>query len=141
MRIRRYWSPNLSQELLLSSDEEYAEAFRDLFVEAVRCRLRSAYPVATTLSGGLDSSSVTCVARDLLSGGEREPLRTLSMIYDQVQECDEREFISVVAGARRGCTPFLGPRMMCRLCPISVSPPMTITMIRSMPRIPFSLPP
>ena len=77
VRIRRYWSPNLSQELRLSSDEEYAEAFRDLFVEAVRCRLRSVYPVATTLSGGLDSSSVTCVARDLLNSGEKRPLRTL----------------------------------------------------------------
>ncbi|HTY24953.1 MAG TPA: asparagine synthase-related protein, partial [Desulfomonilaceae bacterium] len=76
VRIRRYWSPQLSRKLELNSDEEYAEAFRNLFVEAVRCRLRSVYPVATTLSGGLDSSSVTCVARDLLNNGEKRPLRT-----------------------------------------------------------------
>lgn len=108
VRIRRYWSPNLSQELRLSSDEEYAEAFRDLFVEAVRCRLRSACPVATTLSGGLDSSSVTCVARHLLNSGEKEPLRTLSMIYDHVLECDERKFINTVV-ARGGVEPFYLP--------------------------------
>jgi asparagine synthase (glutamine-hydrolysing) len=108
VRICRYWSPDLSQELRLSSDEEYAQAFRDLFVEAVRCRLRSAYPVATTLSGGLDSSSVTCVARDLLRAEKNEPLRTLSMVYDQVQECDEREFIDVVV-AQGGVEPFYLP--------------------------------
>jgi len=108
VRIRRYWSPNLSQELRLSSDEEYAEAFRDLFVEAVRCRLRSAYPVATTLSGGLDSSSVTCVARDLLNSAGKRSLRTLSMIYDQVQECDERKFINMVV-AQGGVAPVYWP--------------------------------
>jgi asparagine synthase (glutamine-hydrolysing) len=108
VRIRRYWSPDLSQELRLGSDEEYAEAFRDVFVEAVRCRLRSAYPVATTLSGGLDSSGVTCVARDLLRGEEKGPLRTLSMVYDQVQECDERVFIDVVV-AQGGVEPFYLP--------------------------------
>jgi asparagine synthase (glutamine-hydrolysing) len=108
VRIRRYWFPDLSQELRFSSDEEYAEAFRDLFVEAVRCRLRSAYPVATTLSGGLDSSSVTCVARDFLSSEKKGPLRTLSMVYDQVQECDEREFINVVV-AQGGVEPFYLP--------------------------------
>jgi asparagine synthase (glutamine-hydrolysing) len=30
----------------------YEEAFRKVFTEAVRCRLRSAFPVASTLSGG-----------------------------------------------------------------------------------------
>ncbi len=66
------------------------------------------YPVATTLSGGLDSSSVTCVARDLLNSGEKEPLRTLSMIYDHVPECDEREFINIVV-AQGGVEPFYLP--------------------------------
>ena len=32
------------REVRFGSNDEYAEAFRELFAEAVRCRLRSAYP-------------------------------------------------------------------------------------------------
>ncbi len=96
VRARRYWALDPTHELKLKSDGEYAEAFHDLFVEAVRSRLRSAYPVATYLSGGLDSSSVTCVARDVLRRSGAASLTTLSVIYDQVRECDEREFMNFV---------------------------------------------
>ncbi len=103
---RRYWSLDPSREVRFGSDEEYAEAFREIFTEAVRCRLRSAFPVGSQLSGGLDSSSITCVARDLLlleeekEGGERRLLlRTFSAVFDEVPECDERYYIEkVLAG-------------------------------------------
>jgi asparagine synthase (glutamine-hydrolysing) len=62
---QRYWSLDPTRELRLGSDEEYAQKFREIFTEAVRCRLRSAFPVGSTLSGGLDSSSIVCVARKL----------------------------------------------------------------------------
>ena len=93
---RRYWSLDPSRELRLDSDNEYAEAFRELFFKAVKYRLRSSHPVATTLSGGLDSSGVTCVARNLLAVSGIRPLTTLSLIYDNVRECDEREFIKYI---------------------------------------------
>ena len=40
--------------------------FRDIFTEAVNCRLRSAFPIGFELSGGLDSSSVVCIAKKIL---------------------------------------------------------------------------
>ncbi len=71
IRVERYWSPNDVPELPPRSDEEHLECFRALYEEAVACRLRSATPVGAFLSGGLDSSSVVCVAARhlLLSGG------------------------------------------------------------------------
>ena len=95
-QVRAYWSLDPKRELRLSSNEEYAEAFREIFTEAVRCRLRSAFPVGSLLSGGLDSSSVTGVARRLLSqdGGGR--LATFSAIFDEVKQCDESRFINAV---------------------------------------------
>jgi asparagine synthase (glutamine-hydrolysing) len=97
MHMRSYWTLDPTTELRLNSDEEYAEALRKIFTEAVRCRLRSAFPIGSQLSGGLDSSSVTCVARQLLIEEEKKrPLHTFSNIFDETPECDERPFIEAV---------------------------------------------
>lgn len=96
IKSRSYWFLDLDRELQLSSNEEYAEALREIFAEAVRCRLRSAFPVGSHLSGGLDSSSVTCMARQLLMQEGNCSLHTFSNIFDATPECDERPFIEAV---------------------------------------------
>jgi len=92
---RRYFALDAEREVRLGSDGEYAEAFRELFTEAVSCRLRATSPVGVMLSGGLDSSSITCVAKNLLPA-EASRLKTFSAIFDAVPECDEREFINPI---------------------------------------------
>jgi asparagine synthase (glutamine-hydrolysing) len=96
LTIRKYWELDPFVELHLSSDEEYAEAFRAVFTEAVRSRLRSAYPVGSTLSGGLDSSSVVCVARDILQQKNKSVLQSITVTYDATPQCDERKYSEVV---------------------------------------------
>ncbi len=78
-----------------ASDAEYEARFRELFTEAVRARLRSAFPVGSELSGGMDSSSITAVAARLLEK-EGKPLHTVSLVYEDVATCDERPFIDAV---------------------------------------------
>jgi len=95
-QMRSYWSLDPTRELRLSSNEEYAEAFREKFTEAVRCRLRSTFPVGSMLSGGLDSSSITCVASQLLSLSTEQPLHTFSAIFDPASKSDESPFIKAV---------------------------------------------
>lgn len=95
-KLQSYWSLDSERELRLESDEAYAEAFRDIFTEAVRCRLRSAFTIGSQLSGGLDSSAVTCVAGKLLAQQGDAQLHTVSNIFDDVPECDERPFIEAV---------------------------------------------
>ena len=94
--LRQYWSLDPSRDLRLGSDDEYPRAFRELFTEAVRCRIRSAFPVGSMLSGGLDSSSIVCVARELLAGNGESRLQTFSAIFDDMPSCDERPFINIV---------------------------------------------
>jgi asparagine synthase (glutamine-hydrolysing) len=95
-KIQSYWSLDRNRELHLNSNEEYEEAFREVFTEAVQCRLRSAFPLGSTLSGGLDSSSVTCIARDYLVKHNQPQLHTFSAIFDTISQCDERTFVETV---------------------------------------------
>jgi asparagine synthase (glutamine-hydrolysing) len=105
----RYWSLDPDRELRLKSDDEYSDRFRETFKEAVRCRLRSAFDVGSTLSGGLDSSSIACTARDLLADGCDHRLHTFSAIFPDLPErerrkIDERKFVDAVV-AMGGLTP------------------------------------
>jgi len=100
-QLKSYWRLNPSNELRLSSDGEYAEAFRDLFTQAVDCRLRSAFPVGSMLSGGLDSSSITCTASRILSASKHKPLHTFSAVFDSVGESNERSFLEAVLAQDR----------------------------------------
>lgn len=93
---RAFWSLDSSREVQLASDDDYAQAFREIFYEAVRCRLRSAFPIGSALSGGLDSSSATCVARDLLARDGHPVLHTFSAVFDRTPQCDERSYINAV---------------------------------------------
>lgn len=97
IKISSYWSLDPHREVRLNSDEEYAEALQKIFAEAVRCRLRSAFPIGSHLSGGLDSSAVTSMARHVLAqAGDNRPLHTFSNIFDAFPESDERPFIASV---------------------------------------------
>ena len=108
LRVRRYCWLDPSREIRLRSDDEYAEAFREKFTAAVRSRLRSAFPVGSLLSGGLDSSSIVGTARRLLAADAR-PLHTFSAIFPSLPEADlrridERPFVDAVV-AMGGLTP------------------------------------
>lgn len=60
-----HWDFDLSRPAPPASFEDYAAELRRLFARAVRRRTRSVHPVAVLVSGGLDSSSVFCHARDV----------------------------------------------------------------------------
>lgn len=96
IRSRCYYEPTPTTETLPTTDDGYTERFLELFQEAVRCRLRSAFPVGSELSGGLDSSFVTCVARDLSGADDSHPFPTISLVYDRFPQCDERTYINQV---------------------------------------------
>jgi asparagine synthase (glutamine-hydrolysing) len=65
--------------LKLKSDEEYIEAFQDVFQEAVNSRLRTYLDVGAHLSGGLDSGAVASFAAKSLKTSEKQ-LHTFSYV-------------------------------------------------------------
>jgi len=101
IQSRCYASADPLREVRLRSSEEYAEAFRELFERAVRCRLRGIRPIGSFLSGGLDSSSITCMASRLLRESHGGPLHSFSMIFPgfsgkEAKRIDEREYMQHV---------------------------------------------
>jgi len=99
VRRSRYWDIDPHREVRYRSDDEYAEHFRELFFDAMECRLRSAAPIASLLSGGLDSSSMVCAAQEIRRrhGITQPKFETFSMAFDRLAKCDERPFINQVA--------------------------------------------
>ena len=97
---RRYWALGGDTVAVCRTPDEYVERFRALFLEAVRCRLPENQPVATALSGGLDSSAITCAARTLGA----PDLHAVSLVFpdlpaDALRIIDERQYVeSVVSG-------------------------------------------
>lgn len=94
--LKQYWSLDPSYELNMDSNEEYINKFQDIFEDAVKCRLRSAYSVGSELSGGLDSSSVTCVAQKILASNNGK-LKTFSVIFEDLPDCDESYYSKIVS--------------------------------------------
>src|SRR6267378_8142565 len=96
-----YWSLQ-PKSLRYRSDAEYEEHFRHLFRQAVRRRLRSDSPILAELSGGLDSSSIVCMADDILAkgGAEAPGLDTTSRYDSEEPSCDERPYFSKVEEKR-----------------------------------------
>jgi asparagine synthase (glutamine-hydrolysing) len=89
---RPYWSLNASVELDDHGDEMYASTFQAIFQEAVTCRVRNAYPVGFALSGGIDSTSITCTARAALSMNDSSPISPYSLLLTDLPSVD-RELI------------------------------------------------
>jgi asparagine synthase (glutamine-hydrolysing) len=70
-RTWRYWSPQGLGQLTYRRDEDYEEAFLELYKRSIQSCLRTQKPVAAQLSGGRDSGSVVTLAAPLLASQGR----------------------------------------------------------------------
>src|SRR5712671_1995124 len=104
--ICKYWDFDASNRVRYRSDVEYEEHFRAVFQESVRRRLRSDRPVLAELSGGMDSSSIVCMADTIIARGAAETPRldTISWYddsYDHIEpDWNERTYFSKVEEKR-----------------------------------------
>ena len=87
----KYWELSTKITNADISDEEAVHQFKELFIDAVRLRLRSDVPLAMNLSGGLDSTSITCTAAKELGVN----VRTFSGVTGGGR-FDESEYIDAV---------------------------------------------
>jgi asparagine synthase (glutamine-hydrolysing) len=109
LTIQSYWDIE-AKEVRFAHEADYAERFFELFQDSIRLRLRSEVPIGSCLSGGLDSSSIVCLANKVLFYGQSidpklvgERQKTFSSCFEDYVY-DERKFIELViqqTGAER----------------------------------------
>ena len=88
---------------------EAIDEFRRLFTDAVRIRLRADVSVGFALSGGVDSSSVVCVANQLLGQqGSGAVPKTFSMCADD-EILNERRWADMVVAATHADATYISP--------------------------------
>jgi asparagine synthase (glutamine-hydrolysing) len=99
--IRSYWDVE-GKEVRFARDRDYAERFYEFLEDSIRLRLRSDVPIGSCLSGGLDSSSIVCLANRLMFHGQNidpelvgERQKTFSSCFEELAY-DERKFIELV---------------------------------------------
>ncbi len=92
---KKYWSP---PEIQLSNQsfERNSEHFYHIFKEAIRARMPKAGSVGSFLSGGVDSSSIVCVAVNSLSDHYAGNFNTFSHIYKRLKSCDEERYLKII---------------------------------------------
>ena len=93
---RQYWTPAVKNEIRFRRPNEYVERFNELLSIAVKDRLPTDR-VSISMSGGLDSTSLAAVARDLLLS--RSAVRAFTTVYDSLIPDEERHYSALAASS------------------------------------------
>src|SRR5690349_3777782 len=79
----------ITNEIRFRDEQSYVDRFNELFSQAVSDRLRTDR-VSVSLSGGLDSTSIAVVARELLQ--KPDAVQAFSTVYDELIPDEERHY-------------------------------------------------
>lgn len=101
MTVQSYWDIE-PEEIHFAGKDDYSDRFYELLEDSIRLRLRSDVPIGSCLSGGLDSSSIVCLANRLMFDRQMidpklvgKKQKTFSSCYEN-PIYDERNFIEKV---------------------------------------------
>jgi asparagine synthase (glutamine-hydrolysing) len=101
LTIKSYWDIE-SKPVCFCKEEDYTERFYELLRDSIRLRLRSDVPIGTCLSGGLDSSSIVCLANRLMLDAHAIDPKLVGKKQKTFSSCfenhvyDERNYIELI---------------------------------------------
>lgn len=95
---RPFWSLPTHKEIRYRDERQYEERLVELFRESVQVRIVTGAPACAELSGGLDSSSVVCMADRLRmeAPGQMPKLTTFSYTHE---ECSDEKYFREIERA------------------------------------------
>lgn len=92
----KYWDVTKNNQSSVFTIEEAVENYRFLFRDAVKIRLRSDVPVGSSLSGGVDSSSIVAIVNGLKDKNQKQ--HTFSARFKE-KEFDEGYYIDILTSS------------------------------------------
>ena len=101
--VSEYWRPQFLKDPLYQNEQDYIDHYQALLTKLVRQHSRSHRPVSAEVSGGLDSSAIFCVGRDLRRKDQllAPDLHGYTLDFSSVpgaDEADELDYARAVAG-------------------------------------------
>ncbi len=91
--ISSYWDLDKETKVQGQTDKQLQSTFMDLLTTSVSRRLRSDVPVGSSLSGGLDSSSIVAIINQMI--GDATKQKTFSAVFPGFEK-DESAYIKQV---------------------------------------------
>ena len=88
---RTYWRIEDAPKIYFDTEEEYIDRLKELLTESIECRSRSDYPVASHLSGGLDSSAIAIIASRYLQK-QNKKLSAYNWVHSPTEEENKDDF-------------------------------------------------
>lgn len=95
--IKTFWTVSPEINTVISYSDA-VNKLRELFVKSIRMHLRSDVPLGAALSGGIDSSSIVMMIREIL--GSEAPIHAFSFIAKD-SPYDEEQWIDCVVDAAK----------------------------------------
>jgi len=95
INVYQYWNPTITSLSEKITEKEVTEKFVHLFNQSVARRLRSDVAIATSLSGGLDSSSILATIAQFLPENSLQNLQSFSAVFPNFEK-DESKYITLV---------------------------------------------
>lgn len=99
LRQWRYWTPDFTVRDDSYREADAVEQFASMMERSVAMRLRSDVPVGSSLSGGLDSSTIVCLIAKLRRAGHNATQNTFSGRFDDDPTLSEGPYIDMVVKA------------------------------------------
>jgi asparagine synthase (glutamine-hydrolysing) len=95
--LERYWEMPMEEEIHYRREREYVDHFNELFVAAVRDRIRT-NAVGVFMSGGMDSTTVAATAKRVMSSSGRPfDLRAHTVVFERLVPDQEGKYAKLAA--------------------------------------------
>lgn len=91
LSIHKFWDISIPASDDMLDYDSSISTIKELLSDSILLRLRSDVPLGIALSGGIDSSSLSCIARNLTDTS----IQTFSVYYEG-KKYDERKYIEAV---------------------------------------------
>jgi asparagine synthase (glutamine-hydrolysing) len=108
LQTKQYWKPVYKRNKAFKTEEDSAGAVRQLLEKIIADHTRTTGNVGATLSGGLDSGTITCLAAKKLLTEDKQLISASSIYtpgYSNPESPDEMEYINAVLEQEKNIIP------------------------------------